>query len=88
VLAGQVLYHINHAPSPFLLFIFQIGSQIFAKASLKPRSPYLGLLSNWDYRLTTSSFFAEMGSQQLFAWAGLKSQSSSSLALKKLSLQT
>jgi hypothetical protein len=36
VLAGQVLYHLSHTPSPFCFsYFFQVWSHIFVQAALK-----------------------------------------------------
>jgi hypothetical protein len=51
-LSRQVLYHLNHVPSPFFCFNYFSDrvSRAFACGCLRPWSSYLCLLCNWDYR--------------------------------------
>jgi hypothetical protein len=55
------LYHLNYSPSPFSLVIFQIGSPIFAQASLDLHPIYASCSGGMTGALTTSSLFCRDG---------------------------
>jgi hypothetical protein len=89
VLAGQVLYHLSHASSPFCSGYFGDRISLFYPGQPGPQSSYfiVPAIAGMTGASHHSHLLVETGSRELFPQSGLDQWSSWSQYLKLLGLQ-